>query len=40
MPCAMDVNTGHVNGYIGEAVVYMHITWILYRTELGRLLFA
>ena len=30
----MDVNTRHVNDYICEAVVYMPITWILYRTEL------
>ena len=31
----MDANAGHVNGYIREAVVCMHITWILYQTELG-----
>ena len=30
----MDVNARHVNDYIWEAVVYMPITWILYRTEL------
>ena len=35
MPCTMDVNARNVNDYIGEAVVYVPITWILYRTELG-----
>ena len=34
-PCTMDVNARHVNDYIWEAVVYVPITWILYRTELG-----
>ena len=34
-PCTMQVNVGYVNGYIRGAVVYVHITWILYRTELG-----
>ena len=33
--CVMDVNAGHVNGYIWEAVVYVHIMWILYWSELG-----
>ena len=31
----MDVKARHVNDYISEAVVYVLITWILYRTELG-----
>ena len=31
---AMDVNAEHVNGYIREAVLYVHITWILCWTEL------
>ena len=31
----MDVNTAHINGYIWEAVVCMHIMWIFYQTELG-----
>ena len=31
----MDVNARHVSDYICEAAVYVPITWILYRTELG-----
>ena len=31
----MDVNARLVNNYNSEAVVYVLITWILYRTELG-----
>ena len=34
MPCTMDVNARHVSDYICEAVVYVPIMWILYRTEL------
>ena len=31
----LDINSGHVNGYVWKAVMYVHHTWILYRTELG-----
>ena len=34
-PYTMHVNTGHVNGYIWEAVMHLNITWIFYWTELG-----
>ena len=33
--CTMYVNAGHVNDYIWDTVVYMHIMWILNWTELG-----
>ena len=29
-PGEMDLGKRHVNGYIGDAVVFMHVTWILY----------
>ena len=36
IPCTMDVNARHVNDYIRDAIVYVPITQILYRTaELG-----
>ena len=35
MPCTMDVNARNVNDYIYVTIVYVPITWILYRTELG-----
>ena len=34
-PFVIHVNTGHVNGYIWETVMYVHITWICYWAELG-----
>ena len=33
-PHTMDVKAAYVDGYIWEAVVYVHIMWILYQTEL------